>query len=147
MHVGKVSLWSFLSSKLEDISIRIYHSLLKCFFLFYKNYSTYSSQVKTRILLPRYLSFQQLLKRALILRLFVLSFQVRQQETDPRLSTFITSVPFGENRQKWISELYEGWNFNSGNTAVTFDTAHLQSSYFHRPSMYSPKLCRTRSQR
>ena len=42
--------------------------------------------------------------------------------------------------------LYEGWNFNFGNAAVTFDTAHLQSSYFHRPSMYSPKLCRTRSQ-
>ena len=29
---------------------------------------------------------------------------------------------------------YEGWNFNFGNAAVTFDTAHLQSSYFHRPS-------------
>ena len=43
--------------------------------------------------------------------------------------------------------LYEGWNFNFGNAAVTFDTAHLQSSYFHRPSMYSPKLCGTRSQR
>ena len=42
---------------------------------------------------------------------------------------------------------YEGRNFNFGNDAVTFDTAHLQSSYFHRPSMYSPKLCRTRSQR
>ena len=42
---------------------------------------------------------------------------------------------------------YEGWNFNFGNDAVTFDTAHLQSSYFHRPSMYSPELCRTRSQR
>ena len=42
---------------------------------------------------------------------------------------------------------YEGWNFNFGNAAVTFDTAHLQSSYFHRPSMYSPKLCKTRSQR
>ena len=43
--------------------------------------------------------------------------------------------------------IYEGWNFNFGNAAVTFDTLHLQSSYFHRPSMYSPKLCRTRSQR
>ena len=43
--------------------------------------------------------------------------------------------------------MYEGWNFNFGNAAVTFDTVHLQSSYFHRPSMYSPKLCRTRSQR
>ena len=42
---------------------------------------------------------------------------------------------------------YEGWNFNFGNAAVTFDTAHLQSSYFHRPSMSFPKLCRTRSQR
>ena len=42
---------------------------------------------------------------------------------------------------------YEGWNFNFCNAAVTFDTAHLQSSYFHRRSMYSPKLCRTRSQR
>ena len=42
---------------------------------------------------------------------------------------------------------YEGWNFNFGNAAVTFDTAHIQSSYFHRPSMYSPKLCRKRSQR
>ena len=41
---------------------------------------------------------------------------------------------------------YEGWNFNFGNATVTFDTAHLQSSYLHRPSMYSPKLCRTRSQ-
>ena len=43
--------------------------------------------------------------------------------------------------------MYEGWNFNFGNAALTFDTAHLQSSYFHRPSMYSPKLCRRRSQR
>ena len=43
--------------------------------------------------------------------------------------------------------LYEGWNFNFGNAAVTFDTAYLHSSYFHRPSMFSPKLCRTRSQR
>ena len=42
---------------------------------------------------------------------------------------------------------YEGWNFNFGNAAVTFDAAHLQSSYFNRPSMYCPKLCRTRSQR
>ena len=42
---------------------------------------------------------------------------------------------------------YEGWNFNFGNAAITFDTAHLQSSYFHRPSMYSPTLCWTRSQR
>jgi len=42
---------------------------------------------------------------------------------------------------------YEGWNFNFGNAAVTFDTAYLQSSYFHRPLMYSPTLCRTRSQR
>ena len=41
---------------------------------------------------------------------------------------------------------YEGWNFNFGNAPVTFDTAHLQSSYFHRPSVYSPTLCRTRSQ-
>ena len=46
-----------------------------------------------------------------------------------------------------IFAIYEGWNFNFGNASVTFDTAHLQSSYFHRPSMYSPKLCRTRSQR
>ena len=29
--------------------------------------------------------------------------------------------------------IYEGWNFNFGNAAVTFDTAYLQSSYFHRP--------------
>ena len=42
---------------------------------------------------------------------------------------------------------HKDWNFNVGNAAVTFDTAHLQSSYFHRPSMYSPKLRRTRSQR
>ena len=41
---------------------------------------------------------------------------------------------------------YEGWNYNFSNAVVTFDTAHLQSSYFHRPSMYSPMLCRTRSQ-
>ena len=46
-----------------------------------------------------------------------------------------------------VRELYEGWNFNFGNAGVTFDTAHLQSSYFHRPSMYSPKLGRTRFQR
>ena len=26
--------------------------------------------------------------------------------------------------------IYEGWNFNFGKAAVTFDTAHLQSSYF-----------------
>ena len=45
------------------------------------------------------------------------------------------------------SSTYEGWNFNFGNAAVTFVTAHLQNSYFHRPSMYSPTLCRTRSQR
>ena len=49
-------------------------------------------------------------------------------------------------RGHWMIK-YEGWNFNFGNAAVTFDTAHLQSSYFHRPSMCSPKLCRTRSQR
>ena len=42
---------------------------------------------------------------------------------------------------------YEGWNFNFGNAALTFNTAHLQSSYVHRPSMYSPKLCGTRSRR
>ena len=46
-----------------------------------------------------------------------------------------------------IISLYEGWNFNCGNAAVTFDTAHLQCSNFHRPSMYSPMLCRTRFQR
>ena len=44
-------------------------------------------------------------------------------------------------------EIIRGLEFNFGNAAVTFDTAHLHSSYFHRPSMYSPKLCRTRSQR
>ena len=44
------------------------------------------------------------------------------------------------------SKMYEGWNFNFGNAALTFDTAHLQNSYFHRPSMYAPKLCRTHSQ-
>ena len=32
--------------------------------------------------------------------------------------------------------IYVGWNFNFGNAAVTFDTAHLQSSYFHRPQSY-----------
>ena len=52
----------------------------------------------------------------------------------------------------WVSgsyphAYYEGLNFNFGNAAITFDTAHLHSSYFHRPSMYSPTLCRTRSQR
>ena len=31
-------------------------------------------------------------------------------------------------------EIYEAWNFNFGNAAVTFDTARLQSSYFHRPT-------------
>ena len=25
--------------------------------------------------------------------------------------------------------MYEGWNFNLGNAAVTFDTANLQSSF------------------
>ena len=49
--------------------------------------------------------------------------------------------------QPVCNRIYKGWNFNFGNAAVTFDTAHLQSSYFHRPSRYSPKLCRTRSQR
>ena len=54
-----------------------------------------------------------------------------------------------EEAETWkvLTDMYEGWNFNFVNAAVTFDTAHLQSSYFHRPSMYSPKLCRTRSQR
>ena len=46
----------------------------------------------------------------------------------------------------YLFVLYEGWNSNFDNAAVTFDTAHLQSSYFRRPSMYSPELCRTRSQ-
>ena len=45
-----------------------------------------------------------------------------------------------------IAFTYEVWNFNFGNVVVTFDIAHLQSSYFHRCSMYSPKLCRTRCQ-
>jgi hypothetical protein len=54
--------------------------------------------------LPRSTNSQQHLKRALTLRKFVLSFQVRQQGKNPRLSTFITSVAFGENREKWISE-------------------------------------------
>ena len=54
---------------------------------------------------------------------------------------------FAENQIMNVQSMYEGWNFNFGNAAVTFDTAHLQSSYFHRPSMYSKKLCRTRSQR
>ena len=56
------------------------------------------------------------------------------------------SEKYSTNREINL-EIYEGWNFNFGNAAVTFDTAHLHSSYFHRPSMYSPKLCRTRSQR
>ena len=34
---------------------------------------------------------------------------------------------------------YEGWNFNFGNAAVTFDTAHLHSLYLHRPPMYSQR--------
>ena len=60
-----------------------------------------------------------------------------------------TDVPEAQRKNCNIPVLptYEGWNFNFGNAAVTSDTAHLQSSYFHRPSMYSPKLCRTRSQR
>ena len=57
------------------------------------------------------------------------------------------SVPGMKSQDLSLYVNYEGWNFNFGNAAVTFDTAHLQSSYFHRPSMYSPKLCRTRSQR
>ena len=51
------------------------------------------------------------------------------------------------NKSTTYLKIYEGWNFNCGNAAVTFDTAHLQCSNFHRPSMYSPTLCRTRSQR
>jgi hypothetical protein len=39
---------------------------------------------------------------------------------------------------KIITLTYESWNFNFGNAAVIFDTAHLQSSYFHRPSI---KIC------
>ena len=27
-----------------------------------------------------------------------------------------------------LKSIYEGWNFNFGNAAVTFDTAHLQNS-------------------
>jgi hypothetical protein len=53
----------------------------------------------------------------------------------------------GRSRNMYNLYFYEGWNFNFGNAAVTFDTVHLQSSYFHRPSMYSPALCRIRSQR
>ena len=59
----------------------------------------------------------------------------------------LMSEPQNIHTYTWTKKvLYEGWNFNFGNAAVTFDTAHLQSSYFHRPSMYSQKLCRTRSQ-
>jgi hypothetical protein len=36
VHSDKESLWSFLSSNLEDNSMRIYHSLLMCFFHFIK---------------------------------------------------------------------------------------------------------------
>ena len=68
------------------------------------------------------------------------SFVIKQNQlVQNPLTKFMSLVP--------CIFLYGGWNFNFGNTAVTFDTAHLQSSYFHRPSMYSPKLCRTRSQR
>ena len=35
---------------------------------------------------------------------------------------------------------YMGWNFNFGNAAVPFDTAHLQSSYFHGPLHVLPKV-------
>ena len=62
-----------------------------------------------------------------------------------RIRVYIVAV--GEQSECFCSLIYEGWNFNFGSAAVTFDTAHLQSSYFHRPSMYSPKLGRTRSQR
>ena len=56
-------------------------------------------------------------------------------------------LEMNENKSWFSTSWYEGCNFNFGNAAVTFDAAHLQSSYFHRPSMYSPELCRTRSQR
>ena len=35
---------------------------------------------------------------------------------------------------------YEGWNFNFDNAAVTFDTAHLQSSYFSQTLDVLPKV-------
>ena len=62
-----------------------------------------------------------------------------------RTTSEVTAI-FGRS-EEGLRDLYEGWKFNFGNAAVTFDTAHLQSSYFHRTSMYSPELCRTRSQR
>ena len=51
-----------------------------------------------------------------------------------KLTTYLRLVPRFRVRN-------EGWNFNFGNAAVISDTAHVQSSYFHRPSMYSSKLC------
>ena len=52
-----------------------------------------------------------------------------------RMSLFV--VAGYEKEENWDSGQcvtlrsmkYEGWNFNFGNAAVTFDTAHLQSSY------------------
>ena len=66
---------------------------------------------------------------------------------ETRTTKFSFRAVFLGKLVRLILLMYEGWNFNFGNAAVTFDTAHLQSSYFHRPSMYSPQLCRTRSQR
>ena len=66
-----------------------------------------------------------------------------------QMATFIYHITVHHTRlvtHPCFLTLYESWNFNFDNASVTFDTAHLQSSYFHRPSMYSPKLCRTRSQ-
>ena len=63
------------------------------------------------------------------------------------LSDHVLQLSIRHSSTYQFNHNYEGWNFNFGNAAITFDTAHLQSPYFHRPSMYSPKLCRTRSQR
>ena len=71
------------------------------------------------------------------------TYRLKHSRTYTHIHTHIQTHPNSHTHKL----TYEGWNFNFGNATVTFDTAHLQSSYFHRPSMYSPKLCRARPQR
>jgi hypothetical protein len=67
VHSGKESLWSFLSSKLEDTSMRIYHLLLMCLFHFIKTIQLIPRKKKNWNRLSCYTNFHQHLKRALIL--------------------------------------------------------------------------------
>ena len=36
-------------------------------------------------------------------------------------------------RNAWLGRMYEGWNFNFGNAAETFDTAHYRVHIFTDP--------------